>query len=51
MTDIRPHYIWRRPTKDEYALMNTGMKEHIDMGGLEMYPNPPIVRTKPVTLA
>lgn len=40
---VRPHYVWRKPTSEEYAAMSKDMKFHIDQGGLEIYPNPPAV--------
>jgi len=38
---VRPHYVWRKPTPKEYAEMRPEMKEHIDNGGLEIYPLAP----------
>lgn len=35
---VRPHYVWRKPTREEYDKMNRPMKMHIDQGGLELYP-------------
>lgn len=33
-----PTYEWRKPTKKEYKKMSRAMKEHVDMGGLDIYP-------------
>lgn len=37
---VRPHYIWRKPTPEEYAASEFGMRAHFDQGGLDLYPNP-----------
>lgn len=29
---------WRRPTAGQYKRMSPAMKEHIDRGGLDLYP-------------
>ena len=39
---IRPHYVWRKPTASEYAVMSPPMKRHVDQGGLDIYPLAPI---------
>lgn len=39
---VRPHYEWRKPTPEEYAVMGPNMKTHIDNGGLEIYPMSPL---------
>lgn len=31
-------FIWRKPTPEEYAKAHPAMKEHFDMGGLDIYP-------------
>lgn len=31
-----PTFEWRKPTRDEYAAASKGMKEHFDMGGLDV---------------
>ena len=36
---VRPHYIWRKPTPEEYAIAEPGMKSHFDSGGLDLHPN------------
>ena len=41
---VRPHYIWRRPTAEEYAIAEPGMKQHFDMDGLDLHANPPASR-------
>lgn len=33
-----PVYEWRKPTPKQYKRMSPAMREHIDMGGLEIYP-------------
>jgi hypothetical protein len=33
-----PTYEWRKPTKKEYKKMSAAMKQHIDQGGLNIYP-------------
>lgn len=33
-----PSYEWRKPTPKQYKKMSSAMKQHIDMGGLEIYP-------------
>lgn len=45
--EIRPHYHWRKPTKQEYKAMSKPMKQHIDQGGLEIYP---VVNVEPRSL-
>jgi hypothetical protein len=35
---IKPHYVWRKPTQEEYDGANAPMKRHFDMGGLDIYP-------------
>jgi hypothetical protein len=45
---LTPSYEWRKPTKGEYLRMRTPMREHIDRGGLEIYPiRPPAERENP----
>lgn len=39
LPEVRPHFIWRKPTPEEYLKMGRGMKEHVDKGGLEIYSN------------
>jgi hypothetical protein len=39
---IRPHFVWRKPTPEEYAASSKAMQDHFDHGGLEMYPLPPV---------
>lgn len=36
--NLVPAYEWRRPTKGEYLRMHPAMREHVDRGGLEIYP-------------
>jgi hypothetical protein len=33
-----PTYVWRKPTAKELKKMSPAMKEHVAMGGLEIYP-------------
>jgi hypothetical protein len=33
-----PTFEWRKPTKKEYKRMSPAMKQHIDQGGLDIYP-------------
>ncbi len=33
-----PQYEWRKPTRQEYANMSPAMRQHIDIGGLDIYP-------------
>lgn len=33
-----PQYEWRKPTSREYKRMPDGMKQHVDQGGLALYP-------------
>ncbi|MBW3637024.1 MAG: hypothetical protein KY445_11285 [Armatimonadetes bacterium] len=33
-----PTFEWRKPTEVEYSRMQPEMKQHIDMGGLDIYP-------------
>jgi hypothetical protein len=35
---LTPAYEWRKPMRDEYRRMSLAMKEHIDRGGLQIYP-------------
>jgi len=35
---VEPTFEWRKPTPDEYKEMPRAMKDHIDMGGLAIYP-------------
>ena len=35
---ISASFIWRKPTPEEYADSSPGMKQHFDMGGLNIYP-------------
>jgi hypothetical protein len=45
---LTPTYEWRKPTKDEYLRMEAPMREHVDRGGLEIYPiRPPAEREYP----
>lgn len=39
-TDVKgePAFEWRKPTKKEYRRASAPMKEHFDMGGLDIYP-------------
>ena len=37
---VRPHFIWRKPTPEEYVTMSLGMKAHVDQGGLDLYQLP-----------
>lgn len=32
-----PTYEWRKPSAAEYAQMSAAMREHVDLGGLELY--------------
>lgn len=32
--------IWRRPTREEYRRAHPAMKQHFDMGGLDLYDAP-----------
>lgn len=34
-------FIWRKPTPEEYLKAHRAMKEHFDMGGLDLYLAPP----------
>lgn len=36
--DIEPSFEWRKPTQQEYRKLSPAMKQHIDMGGLDLYP-------------
>lgn len=40
---VRPHYVWRKPTAEEYAAMSSAMKTHIDQGGLDLHPLGPVI--------
>jgi hypothetical protein len=45
---LTPTYEWRKPTKGEYLRMGAAMRDHIDRGGLEIYPiRPPAEREHP----
>lgn len=33
-----PQYEWRKPTPKQYRRMSPAMKDHVDRGGLELYP-------------
>jgi hypothetical protein len=33
-------FAWRKPTKAEYKRASSGMQQHFDMGGLDIYPLP-----------
>lgn len=37
-TEGQPAYEWRKPTRAEYRRMGDAMREHIDRGGLDIYP-------------
>lgn len=34
---VVPHYVWRKPTPQEYAKLGRGSRQHVDQGGLEIY--------------
>jgi hypothetical protein len=34
-------FIWRKPTREEYVAAHPVMKQHFDMGGLDLYPAAP----------
>lgn len=38
MADLVPSFEWRKPTKNEYRKMSAAMRDHVDMGGLDLYP-------------
>lgn len=42
-----PTFIWRKPTAAEYIAAPLAMKDHFDMGGLDIYPCPPKGGEKP----
>lgn len=33
-----PDYVWRKLTKAEYMAASVAMKQHVDLGGLEIFP-------------
>lgn len=33
-----PTYEWRKPTPTEYAAMSPAMRDHVDLGGLDIHP-------------
>lgn len=37
-TEGQPAYEWRKPTRAEYRRMSPAMREHVDKGGLDIYP-------------
>ena len=36
--NIKPHYLWRKPTPDEYKASSKDTKNHFDQGGLDLHP-------------
>ena len=36
-----PQYAWRKPTAAEYAAASPAMKQHFDLGGLDIHPFTP----------
>lgn len=37
-SDKAASFVWRKPTAAEYKKSSRGMKQHFDMGGLDIYP-------------
>jgi len=33
-----PTFVWRKPTKAEYKASSAAMRQHFDMGGLDIFP-------------
>lgn len=35
---MRPDYVWRKPTADEFGDLSPGARDHVERGGLLLYP-------------